>query len=112
MLFEAGFETWRRLTREASPESSTSLISPGHRADDGRQLPCLQRHVLSQQTDPLVRSSISYVPDRAFKFDSTHGARATVIWTTFDSAITVRKRRVQVTVRTTPYVATERLEPT
>lgn len=116
MLFEAGFgnmtEDW---TREASPDSTTSFGYPVTEQTTGVNFRAYNATFSHNKTEVRsYRSSISYVPgSHAFKFgfNMSEGPSERYIWTTYDSAITVRNAApFQVTVRTTPYIATERLD--
>ena len=115
MLLDLGFgnmsETW---TREPVRDAPTSSGYPVTEANTGVNFRAYNG--LFSENYTSVRSykgSLSYVPgSHAFKFGFTlvEGPARTHVWTSHDTAITVQGGLPrQVTVRTTPYTAEERL---
>jgi hypothetical protein len=115
VLFEAAAgnlsETW---TREPVEDSETSKGYPVTEQTTGINFRAysglFSRNFTSLRS---YRSSLSYVPgSHAFKFGMTlaEGPAITTSYTSYDTALIVRNAQpFQVTVRTTPYTARERL---
>jgi hypothetical protein len=104
-------ETW---TREPVTDAPTSRDYPVTEQTTGVNFRAYSATFSENYTS--VRSykgSLSYVPgSHAFKFGFTlvEGPAETDVWTSHDTGITVRNGLpIQVTVRTTPYTAKERL---
>ena len=115
MLLDTGFgqtiETW---TREPVEDAPTSLDFPVTEQLTGVNLRAYNGTFSENYTAVRsYRASLSYVPgSHAFKFgfNLVEGPARTNVWTSKDTAITVRQGApLQVTVRTTPYTARERL---
>ena len=115
MLFEAAAgnltEDW---TREPNPESETSLLYPVTEANTGVNFRAYNGNYSHNITSlRSYRSALSYITgSHAFKvgFNMQQGPSRTNVWTTYDSALTVRGGQpLQVTVRTTPYTNLEQL---
>ncbi|MFN7981919.1 MAG: TonB-dependent receptor [Vicinamibacterales bacterium] len=115
MLFEAAMgnmsQTW---TREPARDSLTSKDYPVTELTTGINFRAYNATFSENYTSlRSYRSSLSYVTgSHAFKFGMTNneGPADTRVWTSKDTAITVNNGvPFQVTVRTTPYTAHERL---
>jgi hypothetical protein len=115
MLLDVGFgntsETW---TREPVRDAETSRGYPVTEQNTGVNFRAYSGTFSENFTAVRsYRASLSYVPgSHAFKvgFTLVEGPARTHVWTSYDTALTVRNALpFSVTVRTTPYTARERL---